>query len=128
MIEDGSYFSGKEDPLTRLLGPEHGGRSRTTSHIIAPSKVHGGLFQGGGQLSQKKLPTARSFRGVDSSPSIRGASDTSGGSHIHYPVIEECTSCELLFPYSSGEEKIVGTGLVYPTVDRALNEEKMDEG
>ncbi|KAJ0493043.1 hypothetical protein HanIR_Chr12g0581611 [Helianthus annuus] len=34
MIDDGSYFSNKEDPLTRLLGPEHGGRSRTISNII----------------------------------------------------------------------------------------------
>ncbi|KAL4563343.1 hypothetical protein LXL04_027384 [Taraxacum kok-saghyz] len=30
MIADGSYDLNKEDPLIRLLGPEHGGRSRTT--------------------------------------------------------------------------------------------------
>ncbi|MFS7900096.1 hypothetical protein Hanom_Chr14g01331111 [Helianthus anomalus] len=34
MIDDGSYFSGKEDPLTKLLGRERGGRSRTVSSII----------------------------------------------------------------------------------------------
>ncbi|KAJ0904568.1 hypothetical protein HanPSC8_Chr07g0283741 [Helianthus annuus] len=31
MIDDGSYFSGKEDPLTKLLGRERGGRSLCVS-------------------------------------------------------------------------------------------------
>ncbi|KAF5806747.1 hypothetical protein HanXRQr2_Chr05g0225221 [Helianthus annuus] len=34
MKADGSYFSGVEDPISRLLGPEHGGRLRTVSNII----------------------------------------------------------------------------------------------
>jgi hypothetical protein len=34
MIGDGSYMAGKSDPLTNLLGPEHGGRSRALSNVI----------------------------------------------------------------------------------------------
>ncbi|KAM0029530.1 hypothetical protein Hdeb2414_s0014g00432611 [Helianthus debilis subsp. tardiflorus] len=49
MIEDKSYFEGKEDPLVRVLGREHGGRSRTVSGIIGFTKVHGGLYEGGTQ-------------------------------------------------------------------------------
>jgi hypothetical protein len=34
VIVDGSYFEEKDDPLVRVLGPEHGGRSRTLPEII----------------------------------------------------------------------------------------------
>ncbi|KAJ0735337.1 hypothetical protein HanPI659440_Chr11g0430961 [Helianthus annuus] len=49
MIEDKSYFEGKEDPLVKVLGREHGGRSRTVSGIIGFTKEHGGLYEGGTQ-------------------------------------------------------------------------------
>ncbi|KAK9049567.1 hypothetical protein SSX86_031464 [Deinandra increscens subsp. villosa] len=34
MIADGSYLKEKDDPLVRVLGSEHGGRSRTVSEVI----------------------------------------------------------------------------------------------
>lgn len=34
MIEDGTYFEGNDDPLIRVLGPEHGGKTRTISNVI----------------------------------------------------------------------------------------------
>ncbi|XP_076922092.1 uncharacterized protein LOC143583751 [Bidens hawaiensis] len=45
MIADESYYENKEDPLVRVIGPEHGGRSRTISQIIGYTKVHRGLFK-----------------------------------------------------------------------------------
>ncbi|KAK1424918.1 hypothetical protein QVD17_20259 [Tagetes erecta] len=35
MMADGSYAQNKDDPLVRVVGPEHGGKT----------KVHGGLFK-----------------------------------------------------------------------------------
>ncbi|KAF5809106.1 hypothetical protein HanXRQr2_Chr04g0153231 [Helianthus annuus] len=34
MIEDGSYFAGKDDPIVRVMGREHGGRTRAVSELI----------------------------------------------------------------------------------------------
>ncbi|KAL8223403.1 hypothetical protein R6Q57_018878 [Mikania cordata] len=34
MIKDKTYNKGIEDPLSRVLGPEHGGRTRTVSNVI----------------------------------------------------------------------------------------------
>lgn len=34
MKKDGSYGNGVEDPISRLRGPEHGGRPRRVSSII----------------------------------------------------------------------------------------------
>ncbi|KAF5763531.1 hypothetical protein HanXRQr2_Chr15g0681341 [Helianthus annuus] len=93
----------------------------------------GGLFQGARQQSQTDVSTTQrlgvvcDYRGVGLSPSIRGASDV-GGSHIHYPPIEELVECELLFPGPSIKEKVVGSGLVYPTMDRLLDEVQMEDG
>ncbi|KAL9996137.1 hypothetical protein Hdeb2414_s0006g00217161 [Helianthus debilis subsp. tardiflorus] len=121
MNANGSYFSGVEDPLSRLLGPEHGGRLRTVSNIIGRTKAKGGLFQGARQQSQTDVSTTQrlgvvcDYRGVDSSPSIRGVSD-------------ELAECELLFPSPSIKEKVVGLGLVYPTMDRLLDDVQMEDG
>ncbi|KAL8210982.1 hypothetical protein R6Q57_005419 [Mikania cordata] len=34
MIKDGTYNKGIEDPLSKVFGPEHGGRTRTVSNVI----------------------------------------------------------------------------------------------
>ncbi|XP_076899362.1 uncharacterized protein LOC143553211 [Bidens hawaiensis] len=70
MIADGSYNENKEDPLVRVVGPEHGGRSRTVSQIIGYTKVHGGLF--------KNVNYGRN--------SIRQV-DTCTDGHVNYPPI-----------------------------------------
>ncbi|MFS7936811.1 hypothetical protein Hanom_Chr05g00420171 [Helianthus anomalus] len=130
MIDDGSYFSNKEDPLTRLLGPEHGGRSRTVSNIIGRTQVREGLFQGGRQQHQDSMPTnqTRSYSGLDSSPNSCGENDTSGGCHIQYPLIEEPTLCELLHPSPSKREQIVGTAYLHPSPSRTIHTGPMAEG
>ncbi|KAI7747188.1 hypothetical protein M8C21_031893, partial [Ambrosia artemisiifolia] len=38
MIEDGSYFAGKDDPIVRVMGREHGGRTRAVSEVIGSTK------------------------------------------------------------------------------------------
>ncbi|MFS7910879.1 hypothetical protein Hanom_Chr02g00111381 [Helianthus anomalus] len=130
MIDDGSYFSNKEDPLTRLLGPKHGGRSRTVSNIIGRTQVQEGLFQGGRQQHQDNMPTnqTRSYSGLDSSPNSCGENDTSGGCHIQYPLIEEPTLCELLHPSPSKREQIVGTTYLHPSPSRTIHTGPMAEG
>ncbi|KAK1428079.1 hypothetical protein QVD17_16907 [Tagetes erecta] len=45
MMTDESYAQNKDDPLVRVVGTEHGGNSRTVSHLIGKTKVHGGLFK-----------------------------------------------------------------------------------
>ncbi|MFS7967533.1 hypothetical protein Hanom_Chr09g00786801 [Helianthus anomalus] len=131
MIDDGSYFSNKEDPLTRLLGPEHGGRSRTVFILITRrTQVREGLFQGGRQQHQDNMPTnqTRSYSGLDSSPNSCGENDTSGGCHIQYPLIEEPTLCELLHPSPSKREQIVGTAYLHPSPSRTIHTRPMAEG
>lgn len=44
MIADGSYNENKEDPLVRVVGPEHGGRSRTVSQIIGNDYTYTHIF------------------------------------------------------------------------------------
>ncbi|XP_022015820.1 uncharacterized protein LOC110915432 [Helianthus annuus] len=122
MIDDGSYFSGKEDPLTKLLGRERGGRSRTVSSIIGHTKVRGGLFQGGRQDSQNNVPTSQN------NVPTGCASDASGGSNIEYPSIKEPTFCELLYTHPSKREKIVGTTYLHPNSTRIIHNGPMSDG
>ncbi|KAD4384552.1 hypothetical protein E3N88_24720 [Mikania micrantha] len=104
MIKDESYFNENDDPLKRVLGPEHGGCSRTVSNVIGSTKVHGGLFNVG--KHRKKNDTGRDgSRGsvpiqmVDESRIPSSSSDTSGGQNINYPPIELMN--EALNPISS---------------------------
>ncbi|KAM0007070.1 hypothetical protein Hdeb2414_s0154g00815811 [Helianthus debilis subsp. tardiflorus] len=99
MIEDKSYFEGKEDPLVRVLGREHGGRSRTVSGIIGFTKVHGGLYEGGTQ---------------------RVRSDVNHEQKV--------TPCELLFPYKLSMELPLAFGQAWPTSDMTLDEGQIKEG
>ncbi|KAL8210983.1 hypothetical protein R6Q57_005420 [Mikania cordata] len=39
MIKDGTYNKGIEDPLSKVFGPEHGGRTRTVSNVIVDTIV-----------------------------------------------------------------------------------------
>ncbi|KAK9054122.1 hypothetical protein SSX86_025199 [Deinandra increscens subsp. villosa] len=74
MKADKSYYENKEDPIIRVLGPEHGGRSRTVSDIIGYTKVHGGLVR---NVNDDR----------DSTPSLRDSNCRSNG-HVDYPPIE----------------------------------------
>lgn len=78
MIADGSYDLNKEDPLIRLLGPEHGGRSRTVCEIIGSTKVHGGLIKN----------VNHSTCSVNTKPSYHDSSCGSGGPCNDYPPIQ----------------------------------------
>ena len=81
MIADESYYQNEEDSLVRLLGPEHGGRSRIVSNIIGPTKVLGGLSKNV-KKSQNSIPR------VDTSPIFRKSDGVSGGRLVEYPLIE----------------------------------------
>ncbi|KAK9063144.1 hypothetical protein SSX86_017014 [Deinandra increscens subsp. villosa] len=91
MIKDGSYFEARDDPITRVLGPEHGGRTRTVSDVIGRTMVHRGLFKRARQQNQNNVLTmqARTDVGVDASPGFRGSSCASGRSCTNYPIIED---------------------------------------
>ncbi|XP_076937014.1 uncharacterized protein LOC143604403 [Bidens hawaiensis] len=103
MIADGSYNENKEDPLVRVVGPEHGGRSRTVSHIIGYTKVHGGLF--------KNVNYGRN--------SIRQV-DTCSDGQVNYPPIMSETRCELLINVGDSLVKVVD-GKAWPTIGAVLH-------
>ncbi|KAL8218089.1 hypothetical protein R6Q57_021462, partial [Mikania cordata] len=81
MIEDGTYFKGIDDPLNRVLGPEHGGRSSTVSNVTGSTKVKGGIFK----VSKHRNPSVASVYGnlgtapiqrVEKSTVLHSSSDT----------------------------------------------------
>ncbi|XP_076920179.1 uncharacterized protein LOC143581238 [Bidens hawaiensis] len=96
MIADESYYENKEDPLVRVIGPEHGGRSRTISQIIGYTKVHRGLFK---NVNHDKVLVPQ----VDVRPYIR----------VDYPPIKSLTRCELLLKVGDSLEK-VADGMAWP--------------
>ncbi|KAK9056921.1 hypothetical protein SSX86_024286 [Deinandra increscens subsp. villosa] len=126
MIEDGSYYEEREDPITRVLGPEHGGRSRTVSTVIGVTQVQGGLFKRNRQQNQENVLTkqARIDAGVDASQGFHASS----GSCIDNPSIESICRCDLLFPHDPSDKLKIGRGLVYPTSVRILHGCQMNDG
>ncbi|CAH1454613.1 unnamed protein product [Lactuca virosa] len=120
MIADGSYVQNKEDPLFRLLGRKHGGRSRTISNIIGPTQVYGGLF--------KNVENSRSTRPqVDMIPTIHESSGASGGRLTEYPPIEVRTECDLLVNLADTQLK-VATGIAWPTSETVIHSQPISKG
>ncbi|KAK1421948.1 hypothetical protein QVD17_24725 [Tagetes erecta] len=78
MKADGSYSQNKEDPLVRVVGPEHGGCSRTVSHLIGKTKVHGGLFK---NVNHDTESNARL-------ETMRHGSSYGSDARVEYPPIE----------------------------------------
>ncbi|KAJ0579820.1 hypothetical protein HanHA300_Chr04g0122261 [Helianthus annuus] len=123
MIVDGTYGKGSEDPITKVFGREHGGRTRGVSSAIGHTKVKGPYFKGATKrvevsttvnMSQPRQP-------IDASPGLRGPSCGSGTSHVIYPDIQTVCQCELLYTFSkrSGDTPIA-IGQAYPSSDRDL--------
>ncbi|KAM0053675.1 hypothetical protein Hdeb2414_s0007g00262121 [Helianthus debilis subsp. tardiflorus] len=99
MKADGTYYEGRDDPLTRYFGPEHGGRTRMVSCIIGKTQVHKGSRKGGRQQNQNDAPTTQirsdervnvnsERQTVDASSDFRSSSCESGGSDTDYPDIQ----------------------------------------
>lgn len=142
MIADGSYYQNEEDPLVRLLGPEHGGRSRTVSNIIGPTKVSGGLFKNV-KKSRKSIPR------VDTNQTFRESNGVSDGRLVEYPPIEVIylqflyklildlqfflydlqvmTACDLLLKVVDTELK-VASGMAWPTSETVIHSKPVNEG
>nr|KAJ0203353.1 hypothetical protein LSAT_V11C500252790 [Lactuca sativa] len=120
MIADGSYYQNEEDPLVRLLGPEHGGRSRTVSNIIGPTKVSGGLFKNV-KKSRKSMPR------VDTNQTFRESNGVSDGRLVEYPPIEVMTACDLLLKVADIELK-VASGMTWPTSETVIHSKPVNEG
>ncbi|KAL4583243.1 hypothetical protein LXL04_007811 [Taraxacum kok-saghyz] len=110
MIADGSYDLNKEDPLIRLLGPEHGGRSRTVCEIIGSTKVHGGLI-----------------KNVNHSTCSVNTSCGSGGPCNDYPPIQTMTACELLIKVADSQVK-VASGTAWPTSGAIIHGKSLEDG
>ncbi|KAL4585004.1 hypothetical protein LXL04_009617 [Taraxacum kok-saghyz] len=109
MIADGSYDLNKEDPLIRLLGPEHGGRSCTVCEIIGSTKVHGGLI--------------KNVNHSTCSVNTKG----SGGPCNDYPPIQTMTACELLIKVADSQVKIA-SGTAWPTSGAIIHGKSLEEG
>ncbi|KAK9049252.1 hypothetical protein SSX86_011938 [Deinandra increscens subsp. villosa] len=136
MIKDGSYFKGKGDPLTRVLGPEHGGRSRTVSVVLGSTQVHGGLFKCARKQNQNNAITTQAIAQVGDEASLDmrgsgcasgGSSGGSGGSCLDNHIIEHISRCHLLFPLDPSCKLKVASGLVYPTSARTLHGCQIDK-
>ncbi|KAJ0797591.1 putative Ulp1 protease family catalytic domain, papain-like cysteine peptidase superfamily [Helianthus annuus] len=134
MIADGSYFAGKDDPIIRVMGREHGGRTRAVSEVIGSTNVYGGLFNNGKKRARNgDSLDVNEERGsvslVDniSSPGFCGAS-AFGGPTMSYPPIKKLTPCELLFPFQLSDELTVAIGQIWPTSDRFLHGKLIDDG
>ncbi|XP_076913338.1 uncharacterized protein LOC143571926 isoform X1 [Bidens hawaiensis] len=132
MIEDGTYFEGKDDPLIRVLGPEHGGRTRTISNVIGSTKVRGGLFKGSWKLIRSEAGLFAnherfSVPRVDASPSFPGSSYASGDLSIDYSSIEELKRCDLLFPYDVSLNMTVAKGKVWPSSETLLHTSQLNK-
>ncbi|KAL8214411.1 hypothetical protein R6Q57_003860 [Mikania cordata] len=128
MIKDGTYFEGNVDPLAKVLGPEHGGRSRTVSNVIGATKVRGGLFKGTKHRSKTDVNRQRvSVQKVDESHVLCGSSYVNSGRQINYPRIEKITSCDLLSPFQPSLELVVARGQAWPSLDRILHGNLINE-
>ncbi|KAL8210937.1 hypothetical protein R6Q57_005374 [Mikania cordata] len=124
MIKDGTYNKGIEDPLSRVFGPEHGGRTRTVSNVIGKTKVKGGLFNIG---KNRKTSVPSVGERVEKSPVFHGSNVTSGRQYNSYPPIEKLTPCELLFPFQPSLEFVVAKGQAWPSLDRTLHGRLINE-
>ncbi|KAJ0893811.1 putative Ulp1 protease family catalytic domain, papain-like cysteine peptidase superfamily [Helianthus annuus] len=124
MIEDGSYFAGKDDPIVRVMGREHGGRTRAVSELIGSTQVHGGLFNN----SKKRARRCNSLDANKEKGSVSWVDKNSGGPIISYPPIEKLTPCEMLFPFQVSDELTVAIGQIWPTSDRILHGKLISEG
>ncbi|KAF5788813.1 hypothetical protein HanXRQr2_Chr09g0363421 [Helianthus annuus] len=117
MIEDGSYFAGKDDPIVRVMGREHGGRTRAVSELIGSTQVHGGLFNN----SKKRARRCNSLDANKERGSVSWVDKNSGGPIISYPPIE------MLFPFQVSDELTVAIGQIWPTSDRILHGKLISE-
>ncbi|KAJ0490021.1 hypothetical protein HanRHA438_Chr12g0561221 [Helianthus annuus] len=93
MIEDGSYFAGNDDPIVRIMGREHGGRTRAVSEVIGSTHVYGGLFNS----SKKRARSGNSLDANHKRGSVSWVDKNSGGPNMSYAPIEKLTPCEMLF-------------------------------
>ncbi|KAJ0592920.1 putative Ulp1 protease family catalytic domain, papain-like cysteine peptidase superfamily [Helianthus annuus] len=135
MKADGTYYQGREDPLTRCFGPERGGRSRTVSYVIGSTKVHGGLYKCDRQPNQNGVPTTQTRsdemnvnqdrQRVDGSMGFH--SYASRGSYIDHPDIQDVCKYELLSVDDLPREITIAKGLAYPTRIRTLHTKHMKD-
>ncbi|KAJ0454693.1 hypothetical protein HanIR_Chr15g0742991 [Helianthus annuus] len=124
MIEDGSYFAGKDDPIVRVMGREHGGRTRAVSELIGSTQVQGGLFN----HSKRRARSGNSLDANQERGSVSLVEKNFGGPIISYPPIEKLTPCEMLFPFQLSDELTVAIGQIWPTSDRILYGKLISEG
>ncbi|KAJ0813639.1 hypothetical protein HanPSC8_Chr17g0775841 [Helianthus annuus] len=124
MIEDGSYFAVKDDPIVRVMGREHGGRTRAVSELIGSTQVQGGLFN----HSKKRAKSDNSLDANQERGSVSWVDKNSAGPIISYPPIEKLTPCEMLFPFQLSDELTVAIGQIWPTSNRILHGKLISEG
>ncbi|MFS7965647.1 hypothetical protein Hanom_Chr09g00764671 [Helianthus anomalus] len=124
MIEDGSYFAGNDDPIVRVMGREHGGRTRAVFEVIGSTHVYGGLFNSG----KKRARRGNSLDANHERGSVSWVDKNSGGPNMSYAPIEKLTPCEMLFPYQLSDELTVAIGQIWPTSDRILHGKLIREG
>ncbi|KAM0021442.1 hypothetical protein Hdeb2414_s0024g00651011 [Helianthus debilis subsp. tardiflorus] len=123
---DGTYGQGKEDPITKVFGPEHGGRTRGVSSTIGYTQVKGPFFSRAMEKVEvsPSMHVGRKSQCVDASPGFLSSSCGSGASHATYPDIENLSRCELLWWLGEMSADLpIAYGLVYPSSDRYLDDD-----
>ncbi|KAK9070275.1 hypothetical protein SSX86_010675 [Deinandra increscens subsp. villosa] len=149
MIADGSYLKEKDDPLVRVWGSEHGGRSRTVSEVIGATRVHDGLYKNGRKRARNDSGANVNFDTSSASPvnvsqPLHGASCESVG-RIDYPPIELVLKLHIFLTTLAVKDvkdsfgfvehdpirlnhRIVANGVAWPTSDRVLHGNLIKEG
>ncbi|PWA98442.1 hypothetical protein CTI12_AA016880 [Artemisia annua] len=129
MTADGTIHIAGQDPLTRVLGPDHPGRTRAKSSVVGKNK---GLGNAGVRKRKVVVDDFDAFvnkvtmKVLADIPKLQQDSGTSqqlqsalasGGSMDEFNEIE---ACELIMDWF-GTEKVVAKGQVYPCRDGILH-------
>ncbi|KAL8251213.1 hypothetical protein R6Q59_034906 [Mikania micrantha] len=125
MMADGSYYEPGKDVVTEVVGKgrQHGGRTRLFSSLIG---VRDSLFL---ELKTKKKKGLVSNSTVEESPLSQDSSHAPNSCYYNLPEIKSVKKCELLWPFDQDHQnKVLATGLVYPTAERSIHGFLMKEG
>ncbi|KAI7744723.1 hypothetical protein M8C21_018585, partial [Ambrosia artemisiifolia] len=121
---DGTYGQGRIDPMIKVFGVEHGGRTRGVSSTTGHTKVKvPNLKRASKRVEASPIMHTSEHRRVDASPGFPSSSCGSGASHTIYPDIEKVSRCQIFWCHGvmSADEHIAD-GQVYPSSDRYLDD------
>ncbi|KAI7755123.1 hypothetical protein M8C21_025993, partial [Ambrosia artemisiifolia] len=121
---DGTYGQGRVDPMIKVFGVEHGGRTRGVSSTIGHTKVKVPKLKRVSEMVEASpIMHMSQKRRVDASPGFPSSSCGSGASHTIYPEIEKLSRCQIFWCHGEkSADEHIADGQVYPTSDRYLDD------